>query len=1134
MRKIVLLILIILGSTLSYEVSAQPNVTGGVKIYIDKGDKLMKEFQYEKAIQQYERALRFDDKNDAVKLKIANCHRLNFNDKKAEEWYAKVIENEDVITSKDKLYYAQALKKNGNYEEAKKWYKAYLKEAREDHVAHSQLYSITHKDQFYRDTLKYVVSLAKCNSIHDEYAPFLMNEILYFTSDRSEKTLNHTGKHSEIFYVGQDDSTDVRPLIPHYPYDFDMGAFVLFENGNKIIFTRTVSTKANDPDNNKLKLYEMTWNESAKEWENLVEVPVAGRGQVAAQPAITSDGKTLVFVSDTTRRSDSRGGADLYISHRTANGWSTPVNMGDGINTNGREHYPYFVGDSVLYFSSTGHPGMGGMDIFKVALTGSDSGKVINMGFPINSTFDDYGITFSPDQKIGFFGSNRDGGIGRDDLYRIDLKKVRKVVLEGFTKDISGNPINMGKVLIYDNITKEQLGSSDENGYFRLELDDQKDYELVAKALSKPQFFKIHFEGFIKDLKDSTHLVELDIIDPMTFEKVSKEMKNGYLTFSLEEGREYKLDVDVTSMPGVQLSDVHFEGFVTGNGLPHVNLGEVHILNAANNRMLFKSDGLGYFNFRVKENEHLLIKAFRKSPEDFFELSFEGFIKDRKDTNNRVLLQVIDPETNKPVANTEGKGFLNFVLENEKDYKFKALVDDTTGIDLSDIRFEGFVKDLGIPIIVGEVQMKEWETDEEIFRSDDKGFFSFKMNPGKEYDLKVHKKRDPKHNFVIWLEGFVKDMDDTSKTAVIRLYDPENPDQLLFKSGKDGFFAFSLREDFVYKAIANLLTDSTKLKLIEKLKFEGFATDPNVPVMAGKVKIYDSKADTVLAESDDFGYFTLALDPKQKYTFMAKKDNPGSDGAVVPILFKGFVKDQDDSLTFAKLTIIDPETGNEVIKTNLDGYFSFELEEGKEYEVLAEPRDEQRLELQNVKLILIEEKSEIEQVLLLDNLSGDYFELIFGKGVPYYTDGVRVRHIGDEHSGDSINKKSIDRLLAGNGISVSDTLVLHSIFYGTNSIQLGQRDKDNLARLARLMKENPEMRVLISSYTDPRGTVAFNKELARRRNNSVITYVSKLGVDKNRIKAIAYGEFEGLKHCENCKEEELSKDRRTDIFIISY
>lgn len=1131
--KVVILSLIFCAAP--FLVSAQPNVTGGVQIYIDRGDDYFKSYQYDRAIEQYEKALKYDKSNDAVKLKIANSYRLSFDDKKAEEWYAKVINNEKIITTKDKLYYAQALKKNGKYEEAKKWYKAYLHEARDDHMARSQLYSITHADQFYRDTLKYVISNVHWNSINDEYAPFLLREKLYFTSDRSERSTVKVGKHAEIFVANVNDSIDADPLIKHYPYDFDMGAFALYDNGNKLIFTRTISTKTSDPDNNKLKLYEFTWDEAKKEWGNLNEIKVADVGQVAAQPAITSDGNMLVFVSDSTNRSDGQGGADMYVSYRAASGeWSKPKNLGPGVNTNGREHYPYFANDTVLYFSSTGHPGLGGMDIFRMPLSGPDSGKVINMGYPINSTFDDYGITFSEDYKYGYFGSNRDGGKGRDDLYRIDLKKVRKIILEGFTKDISDSPINMGKVVIYDNITKEQLGGSDENGYFRLELDDEKNYELVAKALSKPQFFEIHFEGFIKDDKDSSHLVELNIIDPVTKKKVSREMKNGYLTFGLEEGREYKLDVDVSQAPGIELSDVHFQGFVTDNTFPHINLGEVHILNAMNNRMLFKSDPSGFFNFQVKENEHLLVKAFRKSPEDFFELSFEGFVKNRKDTTDLVELIVIDPETNQPVAKNTDGGFLNFVLENGKDYKFKANLNDTANLEMSDIHFEGFVKDIGIPIIIGEVQMKEWETDEEIFRSNEKGFFNFKMEHNKEYDLKVIKKRDPKHNFIIWLEGFVKNEEDTSKKALIKLYDPENPDQLIFKSGNDGFFAFSLKEDFVYKALASLLTDSARVKFIEKLKFEGFASDPEVPVMAGKVNIYNAENDTILAESDMFGYFSLELDPKQKYKFVAKKDPPGADGERVPIVFKGFVKDQDDSLTFANLTIIDPETGKEVVKSDLEGYFSFELEEGKVYEVVATPTADKQGVISNARLVLIEEKEVIEQVFLIDNTSGKYFELIFGEGSPYYTDGVLVHHIGDEHSGDSVTIHSIRSLLSSSGISISDTTVLHSIFYGTNSIQLGQKEKDNLDRIAKLMKANKDMKVLVSSYADQRGTVEYNKELARRRNNSVITYITRKGVNTNRIKAIAYGEFEGLKHCKNCKEEELSKDRRTDFIIISY
>jgi outer membrane protein OmpA-like peptidoglycan-associated protein len=190
-----------------------------------------------------------------------------------------------------------------------------------------------------------------------------------------------------------------------------------------------------------LQLYSSTKDEKGK-WSKPAGISLNSSDYSVGHPSLTPDGKTMYFVSEMP---GSIGGTDIYKSVLAANGtWSKPENLGKAINTEGNEMFPFYHESGLLYFASDGHQGLGGLDNFVAKL--SDDGSVqdiINLGFPVNSSFDDFSIVFKSDMKSGYFASNRNGGSGNDDIYAVNVLKMwefeKPITL--IVKDNKGNLI---------------------------------------------------------------------------------------------------------------------------------------------------------------------------------------------------------------------------------------------------------------------------------------------------------------------------------------------------------------------------------------------------------------------------------------------------------------------------------------------------------------------------------------------------------------------------------------------------------------------------------------------------------------------------------------------------------------------
>lgn len=262
------------------------------------------------------------------------------------------------------------------------------------------------------------------------------------------------------------------------------GPAAFFKDGSKVIFTRNNfnngKAKRSSDGINKLKLYMGDANKDG--WKNIKELPFNSDEYSTGHPALSSDEKLLFFASDMP---GGFGGTDIYVSRYDGGNWSAPINLGKTVNSKGNEMFPFVDEKGNLYFSSDGHAGLGDLDIFFVQMDGTASkGRVINLGAPVNSSKDDFGIVTDALRKAGYFSSNRKRGGADDDIYKFDreceLKEGCDLIIAVYDAETK-MPLDNAKIVYEDKDGNIKEKMSDADGSVKLEGLEQ-DVEFAFRA----------------------------------------------------------------------------------------------------------------------------------------------------------------------------------------------------------------------------------------------------------------------------------------------------------------------------------------------------------------------------------------------------------------------------------------------------------------------------------------------------------------------------------------------------------------------------------------------------------------------------------------------------------------------------
>ena len=420
-----------------------------------------------------------------IAYRMAECNRLINNTAKATSDYMNAIRY-DYPDSTVYLRMGQMLQKTGRYPEAIKNYDIYMENDPSNLLAINGIQGCELAPGWKKNPTRYEVRrMDKFNSRRGEFSPMLAGDKydqLYFASSRSKdkdaKVSAITGQNNNnLFLVKQDEKGAwLAPveLEDEVNTEYDEGTPSFSPDGNTMYYTYC----AQDPEGPRTAEIYISTRSSAKWGKGTRATIVKDSVTALGHPSISPDGKYLYFVSDAV---GGFGGKDIFRARVAGNDFGPMENLGEEINTPGDEMFPYVRDSVTLYFASNGHPGMGGLDLFKATQDSTGKWKVENLGAPINSMADDFGITFAGKEERGFFCSNRNDARGYDHIYSFERPTIT-IFIEGIVNDVDEYPIEDATVRI---VGKDGLNVKvpvKKDGTYRVELERDIRYVMMASA----------------------------------------------------------------------------------------------------------------------------------------------------------------------------------------------------------------------------------------------------------------------------------------------------------------------------------------------------------------------------------------------------------------------------------------------------------------------------------------------------------------------------------------------------------------------------------------------------------------------------------------------------------------------------
>jgi outer membrane protein OmpA-like peptidoglycan-associated protein len=509
--------------------------SGCANMHIRKGDNHYEHLSFDKAISHYEKALKKKEDVHAER-RLARSYVYANQIQKAHEAYKVFIDSESAKTF-DYFNYGRVKMGVGDPQAAIPYFEKYLKVMPDDLVAQMLLASCNSTSERYRDTTLYDLEPIITHGFENTFSAQEYEEGVVFNADKeaslsSRKNAWTGNSYLDLYYMEKDaDGNWLNPeaLKGNINGPFHDGPASFVNDGKTVYFTRSNYVgrrlQANEEEESNLKIFKAELIDG--KWKNITPFPYNNDDYSVGHPTITEDGKTMYFVSDMPGGS---GGTDLYRSKLVNGTWSKPENLGKDVNTGGNEMFPYIHEDGSLYFSSTAHNSMGGLDVFITYEHGDHWAYPENLNYPINTFADDFAFQLDDNGLNGFVSSSR---TNKDGMYEF-TKNDPTFQLFGFAH-IKGEktPVEDVTVEITDAETGEVIKmKSGPDGKFKLKLEPNKEYLLLC---TKEGCFARTDNIVTKDLKYShdfyaDFLVEEIVIDkPIVLENIYYDFDKSFI-----------------------------------------------------------------------------------------------------------------------------------------------------------------------------------------------------------------------------------------------------------------------------------------------------------------------------------------------------------------------------------------------------------------------------------------------------------------------------------------------------------------------------------------------------------------------------------------------------------------------------
>ncbi|HEX2970005.1 MAG TPA: OmpA family protein [Bacteroidales bacterium] len=412
---------------------------------------------------------------------VAESYRMINDPRNSENWYKLAVKS-SYSKPEAEFWLAESMKKNGKYSQAIDEFRKFRQIAPGDIRTDQEIRACELAEEWLRNPESYqITELKELNSTDTDFGPAYSSDDfgdVYFTSSRDDaagnKTHGATGQSfTDIFESKLDKKSKWSIPVPVEALNTEAeeGTPSFSSDYKEVYFTRCEAGKRE-----KKGCMIMYSQKSGSTWSKPENLNILPDSVVAAHPAISPDGSVLYFVSDIP---GGFGKKDIWMVRKSDNGWSEPLNLGPDINTAEDELFPFVRDDGTLYFSSDGHIGMGGLDIFKAMHQPDGSWSVQNMKAPINSNADDFSIVFEKENESGLFSSTRKGR-GNDELYSFEMPPLRFTVT-GLVKDENtGTAIPGSTVQLIASDGSNLQAETGKSGDFKFALKPNVDYIFLA------------------------------------------------------------------------------------------------------------------------------------------------------------------------------------------------------------------------------------------------------------------------------------------------------------------------------------------------------------------------------------------------------------------------------------------------------------------------------------------------------------------------------------------------------------------------------------------------------------------------------------------------------------------------------